>query len=417
MITKPRGTNDIIPGEIEIWQFIESTFRQVCRDYGYEEIRTPVFEHTELFLRGVGDTTDIVDKEMYTFQDRGDRSLTLRPEGTAPTVRAFLENKLQAGPQPVKLFYWGPMFRYDRPQAGRYRQFHQCGVEVFSAADPAIDAEVIMMSMDYYRRLGLDNLALHINSVGCPRCRPVLHEKLREYFSPHLDELCHNCRTRYEKNPLRLLDCKICEDKHTEDIPTTLNSLCNECLEHFEAVKTYLDLLNLPYHVNNHLVRGLDYYTNTAFEITASHIGAQSSIGGGGRYNGLVEVCGGPPTPGIGYALGLERIILTMREQGCPVPATDRMAVFVVNAGKAAEKTAFKLMFEIRQAGIPADKDFLNRSMKAQMKYAGRINARFVVIIGDEELAESAALVRNMDTKEQTKVPFDQLIPFIKDKY
>ena len=416
MITKPRGTNDIIPGEMDIWRFIESTFRQVCREYGYEEIRTPIFEHTELFLRGVGDTTDIVDKEMYTFQDRGGRSLTLRPEGTAPTVRAFLENKMHTGPQPVKLFYWGPMFRYDRPQAGRYRQFHQCGVEVFGAADPAIDAEVLVMSMEYYKRLGLKDLTLLINSVGCPRCRPKLHKKLHEYFAPRLDELCHNCRTRYEKNPLRLLDCKVCEDKHTADMPTTLSCLCDECLEHFTAVKKYLDLLNLPYQVDNRMARGLDYYTNTAFEITASHIGAQSSVGGGGRYDGLVEVCGGPSVPGIGYALGLERIILTMREQGCLVPPAERTPVFLINAGPETEETVFQLLFKIRQAGIPADKDYLNRSLKARMKYAGKINARLVIILGAEELAEGVAQVRNMDAQEQIKVPLDSLVGYLKEK-
>lgn len=414
MITKPRGTNDIIPAEMDIWHFIESAFRQVCGEYGYLEIRTPIFEHTDLFLRGVGDTTDIVDKEMYTFLDRGNRSLTLRPEGTAPTVRAFLENKLHTGPQPVKLFYWGPMFRYDRPQAGRYRQFHQCGVEVFGAADPAVDAEVIMMSMDYYRRLGLKNLTLHINSVGCPRCRPILHQRLREYFAPRLADLCHNCQTRYDRNPLRLLDCKICEDKHAAEAPTTISCLCDNCREHFSAVKHHLDLLDLSYHVDNRLVRGLDYYTNTAFEITASHIGAQSSIGGGGRYDGLAEVCGGPPTPGIGYALGLERIILTMQEQSCPVPAPQRTSVFVINAGQEAEEAAFQLLFKIRQAGISADKDYLNRSLKAQMKYAGRTKARFVVILGADELAQGAALVRDMDAQEQNQIALNELIDYLR---
>ena len=413
MITKPRGTNDIIPGEMALWHFIEKEFRQVCSEYGYAEIRTPLFEHTELFQRGVGDTTDIVDKEMYTFRDRGDRSLTLRPEGTAPTVRAFLENKLHTGPQPVKLFYWGPMFRYDRPQAGRYRQFHQCGVEVFGAADPAIDAEVIKMSMEYYRRLGLQNLELHLNSVGCPRCRPQLHQKLREYFAPVLDQLCHNCQTRYAKNPLRLLDCKICEDKHAAAAPTTLSCLCDDCRENFAAVKRHLDLLGLPYQVDNRLVRGLDYYTNTAFEIIASHIGAQSSIGGGGRYDGLVEVCGGPATPGIGYALGLERIILTLREQGCAAPAPARPDVYVLNAGPEAAEAAFKLLFRLRQAGLAADKDYLGRSLKAGMKHAGRLNPRFVLILGADELAEGVVQVRDMDAQSQTKVATAQIVDYL----
>ncbi len=415
LTTRPRGTSDIIPGEVEKWRWVENQFFRICKDYGYNEIRTPVFEHTELFQRGVGDTTDIVEKEMYTFADRGGRSITLRPEGTAPAVRAYLENKLYAVPQPVKLFYSEPMFRYDRPQAGRFRQFHQVGVEVFGAKDPAVDSEVIAMAMDFYSRLGLTNLELHINSVGCPECRPLQRRELKKYFQPQLDALCRNCRDRFEKNPLRILDCK---EQHCAEAgvnaPSTLDCLCRDCADHFARVKRNLDLLNITYVIDRRLVRGLDYYTHTAFEIMARGIGAQSSIGGGGRYNGLVEVCGGPPTPGVGYALGMERIILTMERQGITIDMPAKSDVFVVTAGEEAADTAYKLLFSLRSAGIPADKDFLGRSLKAQMKYAGKSGARFVVIIGAEELARGAALVRDMNTGEQKTVMFEEITGYLK---
>ncbi|OPY58542.1 MAG: Histidine--tRNA ligase [Pelotomaculum sp. PtaU1.Bin035] len=417
LTTRPRGTSDIIPGEVETWQYLEREVRRICSEYGYAEIRTPVFEHTELFLRGVGDTTDIVEKEMYTFIDRGDRSITLRPEGTASAVRAYLEDKLYAGPQPVKLFYTGPMFRYDRPQAGRFRQFHQFGAEVFGSHDPAVDAEVMAMTMDFYGRLALKGLELHINSVGCPACRPALRSKLREFFLPHIGALCPNCRDRFEKNPLRILDCKEgpCR-KLGANAPATVDCLCEDCHSHFESVKKHLDLLDLPYQVNRRLVRGLDYYTHTAFEIMARDIGAQSSIGGGGRYNGLVETCGGPSTPGIGYALGMERIILAMKSQGITTPGISGPDVFVVTAGQAAASEAFRLLFKIRGSGISADKDYLNRSLKAQMKYAGKAGAKFVVIIGEEELAQGVARVRNMDSKEQVTVTSGEVVDYLADK-
>lgn len=417
LTTRPRGTNDILPGEVEKWQYLERQIHRICREYGYSEIRTPIFEHTELFKRGVGDTTDIVEKEMYTFIDRGNRSITLRPENTAPVVRAYLEDKLYAGPQPVKLYYIGPMFRYDRPQAGRFRQFHQFGVEVFGSHDPAVDAEVMAMAMDFYERLGLKNLELHINSVGCPRCRPVLRRKLQDFFQARLDQLCKNCRERLEKNPLRILDCKeaSCGEAGAH-APTTIDCLCEDCAGHFEVVKKHLDLLNLAYIVDCRLVRGLDYYTHTAFEIMAPGIGAQSSIGGGGRYDGLVETCGGPSTPGVGYALGVERVILAMERQGLAVPGISRPGVFVVTAGEAAAGAAFKLLFKLRSAGIPADKDYLSRSMKAQMKYAGKTGAKYVVITGEEELKQGIVLVRDMDAGKQETVPVDEIIDHLKSK-
>ncbi len=413
LTTRPRGTNDVIPGEVEKWRWVENQFFKICAHYGYNEIRTPVFEHTELFQRGVGDTTDIVEKEMYTFTDRGGRSITLRPENTAPVVRAYLENKLYAGPQPVKLFYSGPMFRYDRPQAGRFRQFHQVGAEVFGTNDPAVDSEVIAMIMDFYGRLGLKNLELHINSVGCPVCRPVQRRELKKYFQPNLGDLCKNCRERFEKNPLRILDCK--ERRCAEagvNAPSTLDCLCPDCADHFAQVKRHLDLLNIAYVIDRRLVRGLDYYTHTAFEIVARDIGAQSSIGGGGRYNGLIETCGGPPTPGVGYALGMERIILTMERQGIAIDTSAKSDVFVVTAGTEAADMAYKLLFDLRSAGISADKDYLGRSLKAQMKYAGKSGAHFVVIIGAEELARGTALVRDMSTGEQEEISKDSIAAY-----
>ncbi|MDD4237978.1 MAG: histidine--tRNA ligase [Desulfotomaculaceae bacterium] len=417
LTTRPRGTNDILPGEVEKWRYLEDQMRRICREYGYSEIRTPIFEHTELFLRGVGDTTDIVEKEMYTFIDRGNRSVTLRPENTAPVVRAYLEDKLYALPQPVKLYYIGPMFRYDRPQAGRFRQFHQFGVEVFGSDDPAIDAEVMAMSMDFYRRLGLHNLELHVNSVGCPQCRPVLIQKLQEYFRPHLEELCKNCRERFEKNPLRILDCK---EPRCGDIgiaaPTTVDCLCSNCSDHFNEVKKNLELMDIAYQEDRRLVRGLDYYTHTAFEIVAPDIGAQSSVGGGGRYNGLVEICGGPPIPGIGFALGIERIILAMQRQNLSFGDAGGTDVFIVTANQAAAGEAVRLLFKIRSAGISADKDYMNRSLKAQMKYAGKAGAGYTVIIGEDELKQGTALVRNMGLGQQESVPLGEVVNFLKEQ-
>ncbi|OAT85029.1 histidine--tRNA ligase [Desulfotomaculum copahuensis] len=411
LTTRPRGTSDIIPGQVEKWQYLEHVFRRLCREYDYAEIRLPIFEHTELFQRGVGETTDIVEKEMYTFLDRGKRSITLRPEGTAPAVRAYLENRLYAGPQPVKLYYTGPMFRYDRPQAGRYRQFHQFGVEVFGAHDPAVDAEVIAMAMDFYSRLGLQGLELHLNSVGCPGCRAVLRKKLQEFFRPHLDGMCADCRGRFERNPLRILDCKVerCREVST-GAPTTVDCLCPDCAAHFQAVQDYLAVLAIPYVVDPRLVRGLDYYTHTAFEIMAADIGAQSSIGGGGRYDGLIEACGGPPTPGIGYALGLERILLTMERQGCAFPPPEGPDVFLAVAGEPASLEAVRLLQQLRRAGLAAARDYLGRSLKAQMKYAGKLNARYVVILGGDELARRVVTLKDMAAGTQEEIPADRLV-------
>lgn len=409
--TRPRGTNDILPEESRRWQYLEQTLREICHQYGYQEIRTPIFEHTELFLRGVGETTDIVSKEMYTFTDKGDRSLTLRPEGTASTVRAFSEHKLYGGPQPTKVYYIGPMFRYDRPQAGRYRQFHQFGVEVFGTDDPALDAEVVALSMDIYQRLGLKNVELHINSVGCPKCRAEHKEALQEYLKAKLDSFCKDCKDRFEKNPMRILDCKNpgCQEL-SEGAPTTLQTLDSECREHFDKVRQYLDALNLSYLVNERLVRGLDYYRRTAFEIMVSDIGAQSSICGGGRYNGLVQQIGGQDVPGIGFALGMERALLSLEKQGVEIPLLDPCQVYFIALGEDAKVEAFKQLAKIRQLGISAEMDYLGRGMKAQMKSADRLGAKIALILGEDELKENKVTMRNLTNGEQENVLLAELL-------
>jgi histidyl-tRNA synthetase len=411
LTTKPRGTNDFLGETVRKWQYLEEVIRKICREYGYGEIRTPIFEHTELFQRGVGDTTDIVEKEMYTFTDRGDRSLTLRPEGTASAVRAFVENKLNTQAQPTKLYYTGPMFRYDRPQAGRYRQFHQFGVEVFGSNDPAVDAEVINLLMDFYQRLGLKDLELHINSVGCPQCREEHRTVLQQFLRDKLSGLCKNCQDRFERNPMRILDCKneACQGL-SQGAPTTSKCLCSECDNHFAKVKGYLDLLGITYIVNERLVRGLDYYTNTAFEVMAKGIGAQSSIGGGGRYNGLIEQVGGGSVPGIGYAIGLERVILTMEEQGIQFPEEPPFHVFVATIGEEVSGPALLLLTKLRQAGLSAEKDYLGRSLKAQMKYAGRFRAQYTLIMGGDELQRGVVVVRDMTAGTQEEVALAQVV-------
>ncbi|OIQ08399.1 histidine--tRNA ligase [Moorella thermoacetica] len=413
LTSRPRGTEDILPEEVGRWYLLENTAREVSRLYGYREIRTPIFEHTELFNRGVGDTSDIVEKEMYTFIDRGDRSLTLRPEGTAPVVRAFVEHSLEARGLPVKLFYLGPMFRYGRPQAGRLRQFHQFGVEAFGSRDPALDAEVIALAMDFYTRLGLKDLELHLNSVGCPACRPAHREKLKAYLRPRLEELCPTCQGRFERNPLRIFDCKspACQEI-VREAPTVTASLCPDCAGHFHRVQEYLKALGVEFILDEHLVRGLDYYTKTAFEIMVKGIGAQSSIGGGGRYDGLVAALGGKQVPGIGFGLGLERVLLALETQGQEPPPEGGVDVLVVTAGTGVALAAFRLLAALRAAGIRADKDYLERSLKGQMKYANRYPARMAVILGEEELARGRVSVRHLDAGSQEEVPLEAVVDY-----
>ncbi len=407
MFKAPRGTRDLLPGEVEKWQWVEEAARRLCRLYGYREIRTPIFEHTELFLRGVGESTDIVQKEMYTFTDKGGRSITLRPEGTAPVARAYLEHNLHALPQPVKLYYLGPMFRYDRPQAGRLRQFHQFGVECFGAADPGVDAEVVTLTWEFLSGLGLQDLRLELNSVGCPGCRPGYARALEEFFAPQEKHLCSFCRQRLKRNPLRLLDCKEegCRAAAAA-APQVTSYLCSECEAHFLKVQEYLEALGVPFTVNPRLVRGLDYYTRTTFEVVSQKLGAQNSLAGGGRYDNLVASYGGPPVPGIGVAVGLERVLIALESEGAaPVPEDER-PVFVVAAGDAPalEREALRLLAALRRAGWAAEKDYLGRSLKAQLKHAARLGARFVVIVGEEEFARGTVAVRDMDRGAQVEV-------------
>jgi len=410
LTTRPRGTNDILPGKIEKWHYLESMLRKVSLVYGYEEIRTPIFEHTELFQRSVGETTDIVEKEMYTFIDRGERSLTLRPEGTAPTVRSFVENKLFAETIPSKLYYLGPMFRYDRPQAGRYRQFHQFGVEVIGSHDPGLDAEVIAMAMDIFSRFGLKGLVVELNSVGCPKCRPALLEKMKEYLAPKKSELCPTCQGRLDKNPLRILDCKSehCQEL-IKDVPSIKDVLCTECDEHFRKVQEYLKAFGVNYRLEPRLVRGLDYYTMTAFEIVAEGIGAQSSICGGGRYDGLIEQCGGPALPGIGYAIGLERILATLEQQGIEIGNPSVAQIYIAAMGEEANLKGAVLAQKLRRLGLSVEKDYLSKSLKAQLKTAGRLQVPYVLIIGENELANNEVVLRRMDDSTQETVSIDRI--------
>jgi len=406
----PRGTKDILPEQVGSWLWLENKIRELCKVYGYEEIRTPTFEHTELFQRGIGEGTDVVDKEMYTFIDRGDRSITLRPENTASVVRAYLQNKLYANAGLVKLFYIGSMFRYDRPQAGRLREFHQFGVEALGEKNPAVDAEIILLAWEFLKSLGLADLKLKINTVGCPACRPIYKKKLTEYFSENIDELCGDCRRRLEKNPLRILDCKIDGLKEfMEDAPKIETCLCDDCREHFNAVKNFLTAAGVDFEVDSRLVRGLDYYTKTAFEIQYPPLGAQSAVAGGGRYDGLIKEIGGDDTPAVGFAAGLERILLALELQRLLPEQNKKVAAFIVASGTEAETYAFKLLTDLRRKNIAAAMDFAKKSMKAQMKAAAKSGAKFALIIGDDEVASSTVAVKNLETSAQIKIPLQEV--------
>ena len=414
LTTAPRGTKDILPGAVNGWRYVESVLRDVCREFNYQEIRTPIFEHTELFQRGIGDGTDVVDKEMYTFNDRSGRSITLRPENTAAVVRSFVENKLYAEPMPLKVFYIGPMFRYDRPQAGRMRQFHQFGVEAMGSPSPVVDAETILLAITVLKRLGLKDLKLKINSVG-PKCRPQHRTLLQDYFRPHLSELCEDCQSRFDRSPLRILDCKVDHDKpFMAGAPKITDSLCEECHDHFEMVKKLLDEAGVDYEVDSTLVRGLDYYTKTAYEVQYSPLGAQSAIGGGGRYDGLVEELGGPSTPGVGFAMGLERIILALEKQGLLKSEKEAIDVFAVVPDEGGTADAFKAVMTLREAGYSCDMNQIGRSMKAQMKQADRTGARFALIFGEEERSRGAVTVRNMADSSQEEIKRSEIVSYMK---
>ncbi len=407
----PRGTKDILPDTVGEWTYVEQKIRELCDRYGYQEIRTPMFEHTELFHRGIGEGTDVVDKEMYTFTDRGQRSITLRPENTASAVRAYLQNKLYGENSLTKLFYIGSMFRYDRPQAGRMREFHQFGIEALGEENPAVDAEVIMLAMDFLTSLGLKDLKLSLNSVGCPKCRPIYRKVLQDYFRDKLDTLCDDCKDRFERSPLRILDCKTDADKpFMPAAPKITDCLCDECKDHFHKVQAYLTQAGVEFELDPRLVRGLDYYTKTAFEIKYAPLGAQSAIAGGGRYDGLIEEIGGKPTPAVGFASGLERVLLALEKQELLPEMTKTADAFVVALGESASGPAFKLLTKLRQAGLKANMDYAGRSMKAQMKQANKAKARFALIIGEDEVKESCVMLKDMEKSEQQKVSFDTII-------
>ena len=411
----PRGTKDILPDTVGDWNYVEGEIRELCRRFGYSEIRTPIFEHTELFQRGIGEGTDVVDKEMYTFTDRGERSITLRPENTASAVRAYLQNKLYAQSNLVKLFYIGSMFRYDRPQAGRMREFHQFGVEALGEANPAVDAEVILLAMNLLEGLGLKDLELSINSVGCPKCRSKYRTMLQDFFRDKLEDLCEDCRSRFERSPLRILDCKKDSDKpYMADAPKITDCLCEECADHFAKLKELLTSAGISFTHDPRLVRGLDYYTKTAFEIKYPPLGAQSAVAGGGRYDGLIEEMGGNSTPAVGFATGLERLLLALESQNLLPEKNRSVDAYVVALGEAAQAEGFKLLNSLRQQGLSAAMDFAGRSMKAQMKQANKLGAKYSVILGEDEIAEGVVMLRSMEDSSQAKVPMNQVAEKIK---
>jgi len=406
----PRGTKDILPDETPLWQAIEDACHKVFQLYNYQEIRTPIFESTELFSRSIGSTTDIVKKEMYEFKDRKGRSLTLRPEETAPVVRACLENNLIGPDKITKVYYLGPMFRYERPQAGRQRQFHQAGVEAFGSDDPLIDAEMILMNIQLFKAIELKDFRVNLNSVGCSACRPAYRKKLHDHFKAHVSGMCEDCRDRFEHNPLRILDCKEagCQPQ-IENAPAAIDSLCAACKSHFDAVVKMLDYQKAVFKVNKRLVRGLDYYTRTTFEIVSGALGAQNAVSGGGRYDSLVEEMGGKPTPAVGFAVGLERVIEIMKNAECLMPNGGKIILFIAALGEEAKQLGFDLMMKLRQSGIAADMDYSGKSLKAQMKAADRLGAKHVYIIGEDEIKKESAILKAMQTGEQKEVPFSGL--------
>ncbi|MEB3102008.1 histidine--tRNA ligase [Ferviditalea candida] len=415
VLQKPKGTQDLLPGTVEKWQYLEQKARDVCRRFNYKEIRTPIFEHTELFQRGVGETTDIVEKEMYTFRDKGERSMSLRPEGTAGVVRAYVENKLYGEPEISKLFYIGPMFRYEQPQAGRYRQFHQFGIEAFGSVDSTLDAEVIALGYLFYKEIGLKDVRVEVNSVGTPEDRALYRSKLLEFLTPLKDKLCRDCQSRLERNPLRVLDCKV-DQGHFEGAPSILDSLSEASSAHFEKVREALEAMGIPYSVNPRLVRGLDYYTHTAFEYKAEGIGAIDTVGGGGRYNGLVAQVGGHDQPGVGLGLGLERILLVMEAKGIEIPPSPQPDVYLIALGEQAEMKAAELLFQLRSRGLTAEKDYQSRKMKAQLKSADRLQARYAAILGEDELAAGNISLKNLADGQQETIPLDRLAEALAEK-
>lgn len=423
MINKPKGTKDRLPEETKKWRFVEKTFEDLATHYGYGEIRTPMFENTNLFKRGVGETTDIVKKEMFTVissanlkkYNEGKFNLdrdgfTLKPEGTAPVVRSFVENKMYADTQPTKVFYNTPCFRNENPQAGRLREFHQFGIEVFSSESAISDAEVITFANRFFKKLGLRNIELRINSVGCNDCRPVFHSELKGFIFPNLDSYCETCQERYETNPLRILDCKNPQCKSMlEDAPTIQDHLCESCSTHFDQLKKYLQLAGVEYVVDPKIVRGLDYYTKTAFEFVSTDLGSQSTVCGGGRYDGLVEDVGGPRSPGVGFGLGIERLLMIMEAQNVHFGDEDRLSTFIAYIGEKGRDKAIELMYRLRDVGVSSETDPLSRSLKAQFRYADKKNARFVITIGDNEVDTNTYRIKDLDSGTETVAAFEDI--------
>lgn len=402
----PKGTKDMLPQDAHKWNYVENTFRNIAKTYGIKEIRTPIFEHTEVFSRGVGDTTDIVQKEMYTFKDKGDRSVTLKPEGTAAIVRAFIENRLFNEAQPTKLYYVIPAFRYENVQKGRLRQFHQCGVEVFGSKEPSIDAEVIAMAMATLKELGLKDLKLHINNLGCPNCRPKYNEALKKFLADNYDGLCDTCKSRFEKNPMRILDCKERKcNEITKNAPIILDFMCEECDTHFNKVKEYLDVLGLPYTIDPGIVRGLDYYTKTIFEILNSDF----TVCGGGRYDKLIEELGGPEMQAVGFAMGMERLIMTLEKEGIEIPKQDMVDLYIGARGEEEKKYAFKLAHGLRRLGVNCEINHMGRSVKAEMKFANKLGAAFTTILGEDELTSKKVSLKRMNDGEMFEVSLENL--------
>jgi len=403
-ITGVKGFNDILPGEVEKWQHIEATARRVFELYGLSEIRIPILEKTELFCRSIGDATDIVEKEMYSFEDKGGNKVTMRPEGTASVMRAYVEHKMHALDPVARLYYMGPMFRYERPQKGRYRQFHQIGAEITGVAAPTVDAQVLTMLTHFFQELGLTEPSLQINSLGCPCCRPAYREALKKFLLDRIELLCEDCKRRYETNPLRALDCKSagCQEA-TKGAPSMLDHLCGECEDHFGKTRKYLELVGTPYSINQRMVRGLDYYTRTTFEMVTSLLGSQSAVAAGGRYDGLISEIGGPQIPGIGFAMGVERVALLLAEQNF----SRRPDLFIAAMGDEAHAEAFRLMSALQRVGLAVEIDYEGKSLKSQMRRADKFNSRFTLIIGGDELARGTAPLKEMDGGIQAEVALD----------
>ena len=409
LITKaPKGTVDLVPGKSEKWQVMEDVFRSEAELNGFAEIRTPVFEHTELFLRGVGDTTDVVEKQMYTFEDKGGRSITLRPEGTAGTVRAAIEHGLLAGAMPLRLCYLLSCFRYEKPQAGRLREFHQFGVECFGAAPPQADAEIIALARTILETLGVTGVSLHINSIGCPSCRARYHTALKAYFEVRRDELCGTCQDRLDRNPMRILDCKspACADI-AKGAPVMLDYLCDDCAAHFEGVRACLTAAEIPFEIDTRIVRGLDYYTRTVFEFISDALGAQATVCGGGRYDGLTKELGGPELPSLGFAMGLERLLMILEAKGTSIPAPPRPELYLAPMGPDAVRECFAMASRLREGGVSVEFDIAGRGLKAQMKYADKLGARYVIVVGDNELAQKQGRLKDMASGAEEPIALD----------